>query len=1052
MDEGMVVAALLRGSPEVARSLTQLRCWPSSSFAAAYDELARARHLHRLLLRVQQPVLLLEHVLACGGGNAGRTRLVALVDAVAGRPAEKRILVLLVELERRIRDGRSPQRLCLVETLREAGATDFARKLDASITRDMCYPELSVVELVRHLERDHLSASPESTSVRVAASTPSHVRRSVLRELCRRCCGPTAAQLDGLSHAIIVEMLRYGCPEVLTEPIASSGCSDVLSPTAVAILHAFLCRTPTESWVDTPPVLCDHAGGRLLQRFVRGVAACVYGSWQHTCEHKDPSAATSHISSALSSVFQYATSVQMLLVTTAGRRVLQHVGQEPHQNVVRRGEAVATHNSENHKLELSFSWVEVHKLQVQTAASTSGGLRDNEEVARLAHFWLFLASRADRTSDVWAQWHAAIGDSGVASQSAASRLRSTLTDILDLILWPTGRRPDAARGIKRNRDCAESNVDNASINQRIKHNLPLLCCLHSLMDVMIGSLHNLPDLHRDTVHLCAVLLDAFDGIVTDAVHIKRLRQPENACGSATTGGTNSADNSLVYVRCSGAILQLVHSICTFVNGLDEECCALVSRHHSELIRSRFGRLGGVPPMPIFAVVAVHVTRSMFPVDGDYGPAVLVAGTRRTDLRDSDGQKQSHRGQLWRLFGEIVLQLRRWHTFHDKEEANVLSPEILTALLTTPAQKLVLLQRDYRSGPSYEVEQQGWCKGVLRELLLCLHEQHRSDETQDCDEVVIAVLDAMVHLVSQSCQQELAVLWELDAVPTPSHEQGTCDMCNSAAAEVMTTCANLARIKCRDMSRIQGGHAALDRCCAGAVKVVLGLLRATAKVSSTEMQEMSIGVMLRETRQPTANVTDVISSLIECGFGNICVSLSTCAACARCLQYVAGLHDALAVAVLASNALFSDKLLAQGVPRMEQADQIHDSIFEFVASVAGLLAICAERATIAFWRQFGDDARFFTLLRCMLDVVLQRTSLSDKGNSVEAPMSFAATRAAATHAVRLVGNVADAVTFASKLNNAGLPQRLQHVADKGGEIGLSSEGCARVAQMVRAISS
>ena len=59
MDEGEVVAALLRGSPEVARSLTQLRCWPDGgSFAAAYDELARVGHLHHLLLHVQQPCLL----------------------------------------------------------------------------------------------------------------------------------------------------------------------------------------------------------------------------------------------------------------------------------------------------------------------------------------------------------------------------------------------------------------------------------------------------------------------------------------------------------------------------------------------------------------------------------------------------------------------------------------------------------------------------------------------------------------------------------------------------------------------------------------------------------------------------------------------------------------------------------------------------------------------------------------------------------------------------------------------------------------------------------
>ena len=95
MDEAVVVAALLRGSPEVARSLTRLHCWPSDSFAVAYDELARQGQLHRLLLLAQQPVLLLEHVLSCTTGDSSdtaRLRLVALVTAVAGRPAENNIL------------------------------------------------------------------------------------------------------------------------------------------------------------------------------------------------------------------------------------------------------------------------------------------------------------------------------------------------------------------------------------------------------------------------------------------------------------------------------------------------------------------------------------------------------------------------------------------------------------------------------------------------------------------------------------------------------------------------------------------------------------------------------------------------------------------------------------------------------------------------------------------------------------------------------------------------------------------------------------------------
>ena len=116
-----------------------------------------------------------------------------------------------------------------------------------------------------------------------------------------------------------------------------------------------------------------------------------------------------------------------------------------------------------------------------------------------------------------------------------------------------------------------------------------------------------------------------------------------------------------------------------------------------------------------------------------------------------------------------------------------------------------------------------------------------------------------------------------------------------------------------------------------------------------------------------------------------------------------------------------------------------------------LAICAERATKAFWEQFGDDERFFTLLSSLLDVVLQRTSLSDMHHSTAATISVVRTRAA-THTLRLVGNVADAVTFASKLIRAALPERLQHLADRGGEVGLTAEGSARVAQMVRAISS
>ena len=139
-------------------------------------------------------------------------------------------------------------------------------------------------------------------------------------------------------------------------------------------------------------------------------------------------------------------------------------------------------------------------------------------------------------------------------------------------------------------------------------------------------------------------------------------------------------------------------------------------------------------------------------------------------------------------------------------------------------------------------------------------------------------------------------------------------------------------------------------------------------------------------------------------------------------------------------------------RRAEVEEIEDAgdMYELVSSMAGLLALCAERASSPFRSQFGDDVRFFALLRCMLDIVLLRTGSSDEGN-LAAPISHVETRAA-THVLRLVGNVADAVTFASKLNLAGVPQRLQLLADKGGQVGLTSEGCARVAQIVRAVAS
>lgn len=1078
--EGAVIAALLRGSAEVARNLTNLRCWPSDAFAGAYDELARKGHLHHLLLRAQQPIQLLEHVLSCGNGSA--LRIVALVNAVAGRPAERSILTLMVEVERRSREGQSCQRPCLVDQLRVAGATDFARKLDSSIACEVRYTEFPVAELLEYLERNGPSVSPGAVPQQRLASTHSHVRRSILRELCRRCCSPHHLQLDGLDHTILVEMLQYACPHTLTDPCGSSGCRDALPPSAVAILHAFLRGNPSELVLDAPLMLCDHAGGRLLQRFVRGIVACVFSSWQHACEKKLQPCEASDNSTALSSVFQYASSIQKLLFTPEGRRVLSHVAEDQRRISAHCDATIAVHKTQ--VLELSFSWVETQKLQEQTR--THDGVHDTETASRLAHFWLFLASRASRSSRLWSHWHAAVeSPGGVLPRSAASQLRSTLTEILDL-MCPNGRQLDAARGVKRRRNIAKSTIDNASVALRINRNLPLLGCLHSLLDVMIGSVHNLPELHHEAAELCSMLLDVFDGLVEDSLHIKRLRLPGSRTGAVqtTVTTTKAVDMSLEYTKCSEAILKLVHSICRFVNRLDEECGTLVWQHHSELILSRFARLvGGVPSMRIFAVVAVYVTNSVFPV-GECNPADAVA-----EPNEHGAQIKSHNGQLWRLFGEIVLQLRRWYTSHNKGEADDLSTESMTSLLTLPACRLVQPERCDHSDLPNELEMRAWCTGVVRELLLCLH-QHQRTETEAvvCDAFIVSVLDALFHLTSQPYQHVLAEMWKRgdggDPAASASHGQGTCESTRTCVAmEVLVTCANVLRFHCRaTRSASQDGSVRPDRCCAGAAKVMLGLLRATAMVSSEEIQRMSIVVMLTETGQePSLGTKDVMSSLIRCGFGNSCengiMSRTTTVSCARCLQYIVGLHDQCAAAMLVEDTSFSDALLGWGITRMEQAtlQTVHsrtasaqpfhgsskstqteqtgdapDDVYELVSSVAGLLALCVERAASPFWSQFRDDVRFFKLLRYMLDIVLLQTGGPDEANA-NVPTNHVYTQAA-KHTMRLVGNVADALTFASELNLAGVPQRLQELADKGANIGLSSEDCARVAQVVRAISS
>ena len=1080
MDASAAVAALLGGpSPAadvVARSLTRLSCWPSDAFASAYDELGRRGQLHHLLLNSQQPVDLLEHVIACGDGGGGGTRLGLLVGAVAGHgPAEVSVLTLMVELERRARTGPPRQACqCLAERLRAAGATDFARRLDARLRRERCCGELPVAELLGSLE-GHLPEARDAHDRGVAGHAE---RQTALHELCRRCCSSgRATRLDGLSHATVMQMLRYACSDALCEhgaaPTAVRPYS-ALPPSAVAILHAFLCSAPCgrsgASAARVPAALCGCAGGKLLQRFVRGLAACVSAGWGRVREgplHRVQPSADNRVSSEVDGMFRYASSVQVLLRTAEGLRVLSQVAEHGSDDC----SAVRSSNRE-----ANFSWSCEEPKQV-TAVS---GLGDTQKAYRLAHFWLFLAAHANGARRSGSQWYAAVGDhfessAGGTAEPAGARLVDTLHAILGLIQIGDESRGQT-RGTKRDRTSCESESDHTSRGERINRNLPLVACLHALADAMKTHVHSLPGLHHEASQLCGALLDTFDGIARDTPQVNRLRRTRAAETRQREGPL--VDMPAVYVDCGVAILQLVHSIYTFAEGCDEECRVLVRKHHSDLLLNRFGRLGGVLSMRIFAVVAVHAAESMVHTFDAHGASITTAARKP----DGHGFVNVHANtdQLWRLFGEIVVQLKRWNESHGREETEALDTASLSSLLVMPAQKLMERSSEDDTsleGPAHGLSS-GWYSGVIGELLLCVKMDHRS-ENQDCDAFNAVVLDALTHLVSQPHRTALTTLWKCgDDAAAATLQAGASSQSEpaSAAGQVLTTCANVMRLRCQSGSQSGAGSGtcsvSADQCCSGAVRVVLGLLKASAVVSSEleSMQQMCIEAMVTDGR-PSSYSSPVMSSLMDCGFRSTVVSLKTTADCARCLQYLVGMHDCLAVAMLADDMLFSDTLLAWGITRLETTrarnaanthategqatsmdlsgvgDTRHEDLCDVVASVAGLLALCVERAGNRFWAKFSDDARLFTLLGCMLDIVLQQTQVCRGEEDTTTP----ARARAAQHTLRLVGNVADAVMFTSKLSIAEVPRRLEQLAARGDRVGLTSEGCARVGQMIRAIS-
>ena len=994
---------------EVARNLTRLRCWPSDAFGALYDEMARRGHLHELLLRSGQPVELLEHVLTCGGGGA-QTRLAALVYAVAGRPAEDGVLGLCVELERRThgqlhccrpRAGQCPAERLRSLDLRCRPAADFARKLDARLRLDACYSELPVATLVEALEARVLGEA-------------GHVRPLVLDELCRRCCSGPAARLDGISDTTAAELLCHGCPDALSDAHGPGA----LSPSAVAVLHAVLCRAHDGGdggggggggSTGRSAELSGHAGGRLLQRFVHGVAA---------------GARASSADGGTAGTFRYAASIGQLLCEPEGRRALsrnlaKHRGGRPAIAAHDRGSAV------------SFTWLQAGGTTYSAAAADRS--TEFPTAARLAHFWLFLVSHTDRVESCGSQWCAALGDHdhdhdhGGTGLATASGLRESLDTVLSCLCWGSDKRGQMP---KRRKKGTASEEDDYSVVQRIDHNLPLLACLHSLADAISANIDSLPDLHRTALQLCQLLLEAFDGIAAEVARPAPVPTLEGQLPPSET-----------YVNCGAVILQLVYSICTYLDGCDEDCMSLVFKHHSEMILTRCIRFDGTPPMRLFAVTAGQIARSMHTED-----VQTTSFDPDSTARDAQARTELH----WRLFGEIVLQVRLWSAAH--EEHDYLKEEDAHALLVLPAEGL-MQSIDTEGGQSQsalgvatreqEVTSACYC-GVIAELLnLVKTSEYTVAAGTDtyASDIGVAALETLFHLVSKPYERELTLLWRQEAVDAVSETSS-----EIAALQVLTTCTQVLQTQRQNKNTNRG-----RRCCAVAVRVMLGLFRASAVSSSERVQQLCSQAILND-GEPSPHAFVVLSSLVECGFGFWAggVSLALTAECTQCLQYIAGAHDSLAAAILADETSFPDMLLSWSAAALLNVSDVsanaRASLYSVVASISGLLALCVERAAAHFWAQFGEDVRFFALLSSLLDVVLD-----ERGGTAAADGGSKAHAQATRHTLRFVGNVADAMTFTSRLNQAEVPQRLQGLAQAGARVGLSSEGCARVGQMLRSIA-
>ena len=950
----------------IARQLTCLPSWPCAAFGALYDALAQRGWLHELLLHSSQPVPLLAHVLACGAG--GGARLAAVVAAVAGRPSEPAVLALCAELQLAHRQragggggGAAAAERCPAEWLRanaraagdarqRRASADFARKLDERLRTAEGYDERPMAQLLEALQR--------------GAAAPSHARRLAIDEVCRRCCCEGDARLTAVSAATLSELLRHcGWSE------APSGAQLPLPPSAVAVMHAFLCRGAdgggghdSAASREAASPLAKYDG--LLPDFVRGVAASARSHWR---QQQHPSATGRGLrASSPAATFRHAASIARLLQTAAGVRAVSRVlGCEAPAAGSDAGEPAG------------LSWLAL------TGGDEAGRL-DAATADRLAHFWLLLVSRDDRAgSSLWDATlgaHAVGASAGACGDATAAALRALLTDILRGLRW----RNLPSTG-KRGRSDEEDTHDDPSLRERAAGNAPLLHCLHAVCALCRLSMARLPNLYADAPALCRALLGVFDGVAQDVPQmgrmgrLKLLRAP--------------------FMDCAVEVLESVHEISML--GPDG-VAGSVWKHHQDFMSQR-GNDDGVP-MPLFAAAAGQIAKRM-----------CAQGEELRSMPEATSRK------LWQLFGEVVVRVRQWSGSRDKDApafSDISSQTLNESLLVLPAQGLM---QQHAGGDDEPVQK--WHGLIVSELIVLV----RAELATVRGDALVAALTALRHLVAPPELGQVS-LWTAPEPDAAAQNSDTSDAPNGAspALQIVKVCTEVLSAQLRS-DAAQDGRGAV------AARVIADLLAAAAKASSDMSQLRCTEAMLHLFQHDDAAVAALLDGIVDSAPGGLA------AECARCVQLMVGAHDSLVEALLAEELQFLPRLLRWGTS-LSSARADPGELLAATAALAGLLTLCVERAPAQFWGQVARDARFFELVRSLLDVIL---SARNKAPGDALPQ-------AARHTMRFVGNVVDAVAAKAQLAAVGVPRRLEEMASR--RVGLSAHAAARVGQMARAISA